>query len=148
MINFIYLSIYLVNVYLHTEILTPRSSKSVENSNFYDFFLKWEFNFWDFWWEIYPLGTPRKGVRGSIWKNLFEYHESTWSVGLKNAITLRLIFQNSGVDCTPLIVVHNYIVLFDIVNPFMIVTIDIIQRKYYKSMFYRISISSLGAVNP
>ena len=99
--NFIYVSIYLVNIYLHTEILTPRSSKSVKNSSLYDLKKK-RFNFRDFWQEIYPLGSPWDGVRGLIWEHSFEYHESTWSVGLKNAITLRSIFSKLKVDCTPL----------------------------------------------
>ena len=99
--KFIYVSFYLVNIYLHADILTPRSSKLVKNSSFYNFFKKWALNFWDFWRETYPLGSPWEGVRGLIQENLFAYHESTWSVGLKNAITLKSIFQNSGVDCTP-----------------------------------------------
>ena len=98
---FLYISIYLVNIYLHTEILTPRSSKSVKNSSLYDFLKKWGFNFRDFRRVIYPLLSPWRGIRGSIWENSFEYHESTWSVGLKNAITLRPIFQNPRLTACP-----------------------------------------------
>ena len=101
LINFFYISIYLVNIYLHTEILTPRSSKSVKNSSLYDFFKKWGFKFRDFRRVIYPLRSPWRGIRGSIWENSFEYHESTWSVGLKNAITLRSIFQNPRLTAPP-----------------------------------------------
>ena len=36
LINLIFLSIYLVINYLHTVILTPRSSKSDKNSSLYD----------------------------------------------------------------------------------------------------------------
>ena len=105
--KFIYISIYLVNIYLHADILTPRSSKSVKNSSLYDFLKKWALNFWDFWRETYPLGSPWEGVRGLIQENMFAYHKSTWSEGLKNAITLRSIFQNPRLT-VPLKVTHYY----------------------------------------